>query len=63
MTDFTAGSDVLEFRDGVFADATATFAGATALGNDTLITIDANNTVLLKNVALANLHTGDFYIV
>jgi Ca2+-binding RTX toxin-like protein len=63
VTDFTAGSDVLEFRDGLFADAAAVLAAATASGSDTLITIDAGNTILLKNMAVANLHTGDFHIV
>jgi Ca2+-binding RTX toxin-like protein len=63
VTDFTVGSDVLEFRDGIFADAAAVLAAATASGSDTLITIDAGNTILLKNVAVANLHVGDFHIV
>lgn len=63
VTDFTTGTDVLEFRDGVFADAAAALAAATSSGSDTLITIDASNTVLLKNVSLANLHTTDFHIV
>jgi Ca2+-binding RTX toxin-like protein len=63
VTDFVAGSDVLEFRDGVFADAAAALAAATSSGSDTLLTIDADNTVLLKNVPLANLHQTDFHIV
>ncbi|HVQ67795.1 MAG TPA: calcium-binding protein, partial [Bradyrhizobium sp.] len=63
VTDFTAGSDVLEFQNGLFADAAAVLAAATTSGNDTLITIDAGNTILLKNVAVANLHVGDFHIV
>ena len=63
VTDFTAGQDVLEFGDGIFADAAAALAAATASGNNTLITIDANNSVLLQNVTLANLHVGDFHIV
>ena len=63
VTDFTVGSDLLEFRDGIFADAAAALAAATSSGSDTLITIDANNTVLLKNVSLANLHETDFHIV
>jgi len=63
VTDFTVGSDLLEFRDGNFADAAAALAAATSSGSDTLITIDANNTVLLKNVSLANLHETDFHIV
>ena len=50
-------------RDGLFADEAAVLAAATSSGNDTLITIDVGNTIVLKNVALANLHTGDFHIV
>jgi Ca2+-binding RTX toxin-like protein len=63
VTDFTAGTDMLEFRDGVFADAAEALAHATSSGSDTLINIDTNNTVLLKNVSLANLHETDFHIV
>jgi Ca2+-binding RTX toxin-like protein len=63
ITDFTPGQDVLEFGDGIFADAAAALAAATASGSDTIITIDATDSVLLKNVSLANLHTGDFHIV
>jgi len=63
INDFTAGSDVFEFHDGIFADAAAALASATVSGSDTLITIDAGNTIHLKNVALANLHAGDFHIV
>jgi Ca2+-binding RTX toxin-like protein len=63
VTDFTAGHDVLEFRDGVFADAASALAAATTSGNDTIITIDATNSVLLQNVALTSLHTGDFHIL
>lgn len=63
VTDFTTGTDVLEFRDGIFADAAAALAAATSSGSDTLITIDAGNSVLLKNVLLANLHEADFHIV
>jgi hypothetical protein len=46
----------------VFADAKAALAAATTSGNDTLITIDAGNSILLQNVALANLHASDFHI-
>ena len=63
VTDFTPGQDVLDIRDGIFADAAAALAAATASGNNTLITIDANNSILLQNVALANLHASDFHIV
>ena len=63
VTDFTPGADVLEFRDGIFADAAAALAAATASGNNTIITIDANDSVLLQNVSLSNLHQSDFHIV
>ncbi|MGQ0685617.1 calcium-binding protein [Bradyrhizobium sp.] len=63
VTDFTPGQDVLEFRDGIFADAADALAAATASGNNTVITIDANNSVLLQNVSLANLNETDFHIV
>lgn len=62
ITDFAPGSDVLEFRDGIFADAAAALAAATASGTNTLITIDASNSVLVQNVAVANLHLADFHI-
>jgi Ca2+-binding RTX toxin-like protein len=60
ITDFSVGHDVVEFRDGIFADSAAAFAAATASGSNTIITIDASTTVLLQNVALANLHVDDF---
>jgi hypothetical protein len=63
VTDFTAGHDVLEFRDGIFADAAVALAAASASGSDAIITIDATTSLLLQNVALANLHAGDFHIV
>src|SRR5439155_16684524 len=47
ITDFTPGQDALAFADGIFADAAAALAAATASGNNTLITIDATNTILL----------------
>ena len=63
ITDFTAGTDVIEFRDGVFADTSAALAAATQSGSNTLITVDASTTILLQNVAVANLHVDDFRVV
>lgn len=66
ITDFVAGSgtdDVTEFDDAVFADLSAVLAAASQVGADTLITYDANNTVTLKNVAVASLHQDDFRFV
>jgi Ca2+-binding RTX toxin-like protein len=66
ITDFVAGSstdDVIEFDDAVFANLTAVLAAATQFGADTLITYDANNTIILKNVTMSNLHADDFRFV
>jgi hypothetical protein len=50
-------------HDGLFADANAVLAAATQSGNDVLITLDAADSILLKDVALPNLHASDFHIV
>jgi Ca2+-binding RTX toxin-like protein len=63
VMDFTLSQDVLEFRDGIFADAAAVLAAATTSGSDTLIMIDGSNSVLLNNVSLSSLQVGDFHIV
>ncbi|WP_349963373.1 calcium-binding protein [Rhizobium sp. ZPR3] len=62
ITDFQAGAgsvDVLEFDNSLFADFEDVLAAAAQVGNDTVITHDAGNTITLKNVALANLHQDD----
>ncbi|WP_281405094.1 calcium-binding protein, partial [Rhizobium sp. FKY42] len=66
ITDFQAGAgsvDVLEFDNSLFADFEDVLAAAAQVGNDTLITHDAGNSITLKNVALANLHQDDFRFV
>ncbi len=66
ITDFSAGSavgDVIEFHDGIFANFAAVQAAATTSGSNTIITVDANTTITLQNVALANLHANDFLFV
>jgi hypothetical protein len=34
----------------------------TQVGNDTLITLDSNDTLLLKNMVASNLHAADFIV-
>ena len=66
ITDFIAGAgsdDVIEFHDGLFADAAAVLGAATASGNDTIITVDASNTIKLLNVSPSSLHPDDFHVV
>lgn len=66
ITDFQFGSglvDVLEFDTSLSADFEAVLAAAAQVGNDTVITYDASNTVTMKNVALASLHDDDVRFV
>lgn len=66
VTDFQAGAgsaDVLEFDSNLFADFEAVLAAAAQIGDDTVITYDASNTVTLKNVALTSLHDDDVRFV
>jgi serralysin len=66
ITDFAAGSgvgDVIEFDHNIFSSFAAVLAASQQVGADLTITADASNTLTLKNVALANLHTNDFQFV
>ena len=66
ITDFVAGAgtdDAIEFQNNIFADFDAVLAAASASGSDTVITVDADNSITLQNVALASLHQDDFHIV
>jgi hypothetical protein len=59
ITDFLAGTDKLDVTQ--FSNLSAsTLPTETQQGTDTLITLDSNDTLLLKNVAVANLHASDF---
>jgi Ca2+-binding RTX toxin-like protein len=62
ITDFTPGSNVLEFHDGLFADAADALAHAQQVGGDVVITYDANDSVTLKHVELTALHQSDFLV-
>jgi Ca2+-binding RTX toxin-like protein len=66
VTDFQSGAgsaDVLEFDNSLFSDFEDVLAAAAQIGNDTIITYDAANTVTLKNVALTSLHDDDVRFV
>jgi Ca2+-binding RTX toxin-like protein len=63
VTDFVAGHDAIELHDGLFANANAALAAAAQTGSDVTITVDAATSIVLHNVALANLHASDFHIV
>jgi hypothetical protein len=55
---FTVGEDKFEIR--FFADLDTLLAHAAEMGSDTVITVDAANTITLKNVSLAQLAQADF---
>ena len=63
ITDFVTGLDKIDLRG---FNNISTFSDVTLLesqqGNDTLITLDSHDTLLLKNVALVNLHANDFIL-
>ena len=66
INDFQAGvgtEDVIEFNQALFADYAAVLAAAVEVSGDTVITFDASNSLVLKNVLLANLHADDFQFV
>jgi hypothetical protein len=63
VTDFDANLDTIDLRQFVNIGSTAAaLATAAQQGNDTLLTLDSHDTVLLKNVLAANLHAGDFIV-
>ncbi len=65
ITDFTAGAnsddviDISAFGFGAFADV---LAAATDVGGDMLIQLDADDSVTLLGVQVANLDADDFVI-
>ena len=61
ITDFNASLDTIDLREfaGVSTSAPPT---ETQVGNDTLVTIDATDSVLLKSVAVASLHASNFIL-
>jgi VCBS repeat-containing protein len=63
VTDFSTATDVLQFSHTVFADAATAMGHAAQVGADVVITLDAHDAVILKNVMLANLHASDFQII
>jgi hypothetical protein len=60
ITDFVVGLDKIDLRQFSAISASA-LPTETQQGNDTLITLDSHDTLLLKNVH-ATLHAGDFIV-
>jgi Ca2+-binding RTX toxin-like protein len=61
ITDFDAGIDRLDIRQFIGFSA-ASIPGAVQQGSDTLITLDAHDTLLLKNVVASGVHASDFLV-
>ena len=64
ITDFKPNEDVIQFDHALFADfaAVQSHAANDGLGN-TVITFDANDTITLQAVTVAQLHANDFLFV
>jgi hypothetical protein len=61
ITDFEAGFDKLDVRQ--FINITgSSIPAALQQGNDTLITLDGHDSLLLKNVIASSVHTSDFIV-
>jgi hypothetical protein len=62
VTDFVAGLDKIDVRQFNNVSTSNILADVHQQNNDTLITLDTNDSVLLKNVVAANLHANDFIV-
>jgi hypothetical protein len=63
ITDFNTHLDTIDLRQFTNINTTAdALATAAQQGNDTLLRIDSQDTILLKNVIAANLHASDFIV-
>jgi serralysin len=60
ITDFTDGVDVIAIDNTIFGDFADVQAHMQQVGNNVVITYDANNTITLQNVNIANLGASDF---
>jgi 20S proteasome alpha/beta subunit len=61
ITDFISGLDKIDVRQFSAISASA-LPVETQQGNDTLITLDSHDSLVLKNVTVTNLHTSDFIL-
>jgi len=59
VTDFSHG-DHIEFDGGVFQNFQAVQSASHQVGSDTVITLDAGNSIVLQHVTVNSLHASDF---
>jgi predicted extracellular nuclease len=62
VSDF-GSNDIIEFTGGVFQNFQAVQAASHQVGADTVITLDAQNSITLQGVTLSSLHANDFWFV
>jgi Ca2+-binding RTX toxin-like protein len=62
ITDFDAGIDKLDVRQFGSFTAASIPAAIQQQGNDTLITLDGHDTLLLRNVIASSVHASDFFL-
>lgn len=55
--------DVIQFEKTVFADFSALQSHMAEVGTSVVITLDANNTIEIRNTTLSQLHASDFLFV
>jgi hypothetical protein len=61
ITDFTEGIDQIDVRQ--FSNlSSSSLPSVVQVGNDTLITLDGHDNLLLRNFVAASLHAGDFIV-
>jgi VCBS repeat-containing protein len=60
VTDFRPGEDLLQFDDKVFATFGDVLSHASQSGANVVISVDAADQIVLQNVSLTSLHSGDF---
>ncbi len=66
ITDFqpqSSAHDIIDFSHNVFSSFAAVMAHAAQVGPDVVITVDAANSVTVKNVQISTLHQSDIHIV
>ena len=62
ITDFTH-ADRIEFDAGVFVNFQQVQAASQQVGNDTVISFDEGNSIILQSIAVNTLHASDFQFV
>jgi serralysin len=63
VTDFTVGQDSIQFDSAIFADFADVQGNMQQVGNDVVITYDADNTITLQNMTVGSLSANDFLFV